>query len=499
MEQPEVLVIDLPDERASLQLGEDVAAMLMPGDVLALHGDLGMGKTTLARAVIRALAGDPELEVPSPTFTLVQAYATRIPVQHLDLYRLSSPDELEELGFDEAIREGVVLVEWPDRAGPVMPLDHVSVVLSEVGDGRRVEISGPADFMERLHRSLAIRTFLDASGLGGATRRFLIGDASTRAYELAERPSQPPMVLMNAPRRPDGPPIRDGLPYSRLAHLAEDVVPFVAIAKALRDEGFAAPQIPAADLGQGLLLVEHLGSEGVLDADGAPIAARYIASGRLLADIHARSWPSSIPVADGVVHEIPAYDHRAMAIETELLTDWYLPHVAGRQPTDAERAEFSAAWRDVFEQLDAAEKSIVLRDFHSPNIIWRDGLSGNDRVGLIDFQDAMIGPAAYDVASLAMDARVTIPAELERAIVDAYCDVRAAQGEFDRPALEAAYAMMAAQRTSKILGIFVRLNLRDGKPGYMKHLPRLLDYLARALAHPALDGIARVYRKAGIL
>jgi tRNA threonylcarbamoyl adenosine modification protein YjeE len=499
MNKPEVLVIDLPDERASLQLGEDIAAMLMPGDVLALHGDLGMGKTTLARAIVRALAGDPELEVPSPTFTLVQAYATRVPVQHFDLYRLASSDELEELGFDEAIRDGVVLIEWPDRAGPLMPRDHVSLVLSEVGDGRRADISGPTSFIARLERTLAIRAFLDASGLAGAARRFLIGDASTRAYELAVLPSRPPLVLMNAPRRPDGPPIRDGLPYSRLAHLAEDVVPFVAIAKALRDEGFAAPQIPAADLGQGLLLVEHLGSDGVLDDEGKPIAERYIASGRLLAEIHARQWPSRIAVADGVVHEIPAYDHRAMAIETELLTDWYLPHVAGRQPTEQERAEFSAAWRDVFLELDAAEKSIVLRDFHSPNIIWRSDRSGNDRVGLIDFQDAMIGPAAYDVASLAMDARVTIPTELERAITDAYCAARAAQGPFDRAAFEAAYAMMAAQRTSKILGIFVRLNLRDGKPVYMKHLPRLLDYLGRALAHPALDGIRQVYHKAGIL
>lgn len=100
-----MLRLPLPDEDASRRFGEDLAAILMPGDVIALEGDLGMGKTTLARAILRALAGDPALEVPSPTFTLVQAYAGRVPAQHFDLYRLSSPDELEELGLGEAIRE----------------------------------------------------------------------------------------------------------------------------------------------------------------------------------------------------------------------------------------------------------------------------------------------------------------------------------------------------------------------------------------------------------
>jgi len=111
----------------------------------------------------------------------------------------------------------------------------------------------------------------------------------------------------------------------------------------------------------------------------------------------------------------------------------------------------------------------------------------------------VIGPAAYDVASLAMDARVDISPGLERAVVDAYCAARGAQGGFDRASFEAAYAAMAAQRNSKILGIFVRLNLRDGKPGYMNHLPRIRDYLSRALAHPALADVRAFCDRAGLL
>ena len=494
-----VLKLELADEAATLQLGEDIAAMLRPGDVVALSGDLGMGKSTLARAIIRAMAGDPALEVPSPTFTLVQAYATRVPIQHFDLYRLSSPEELQELGFDEAVRDGAVLVEWPERAAAELPAGTVVVALSEKGTGREVTVDAPAEFVGRLQRSLAIRQFLDRSGLEGATRRFLVGDASTRAYETAEIAGREPLILMNAPKRPDGPPIRDGMPYSRIAHLAETVTPFVAIARVLREHGFAAPAIPAADLDQGLLLVEHLGAQGILDADGKPIEERYVAAAQVLAEMHRQPWPDRIEVAPGVFHEVPRYDHGAMGIETELLIDWYMPYRAGRQPTAGERADFIAVWRSAFTLLDAAETSLVLRDYHSPNIIWRPERIGHQRIGIIDFQDSMIGPSAYDVASLAMDARVTIPADMERRIVEAYCAARAAAGRFDRQSFELAYAIMAAQRNSKILGIFVRLDRRDGKPAYLKHLPRIRDYMARALTHPALRDVAGAHEKAGIL
>lgn len=145
----------LPDELATAGLGRTLAAVLKRGDVIALHGDLGMGKTALARAIIRALAGNPDLEVPSPTFTLVQSYALTVPIHHFDLYRLSDESELEELGLAEAETDGIVLVEWPERA-PKTFERAIHITLSEQGDGRRAMITAPTEEARlQIARSLA--------------------------------------------------------------------------------------------------------------------------------------------------------------------------------------------------------------------------------------------------------------------------------------------------------------------------------------------------------
>lgn len=488
----------LGDETATTRLGDDIAAALKPGDLVFLVGDLGAGKTSLARAIIRALADDAALDVPSPTFTLVQPYEARLPVLHVDLYRIGEASEVAELGIDDALRDGAALVEWPERGEGFIAAPSLVVWLAEKEAGREARIEGSEGMLERLARSFEIRAFLEASGSFDATRRHLTGDASARAYETVATAGGVPRILMNSPRRPDGPPIRDGLPYSRIAHLAETVIPFVAIDRVLLDNGFSAPRIDAFDLDSGLLLIENLGTDGILDAGRNPIAERYVAAGELLARFHECSWPREIEIAPGIVHIVPDYDRRALLIETELVLDWYFPFAVGREPTTTERQAFTAAWNAVLDGIADAEQSLVLRDYHSPNIIWRDDRTGLDRIGLIDFQDAVMGPAAYDLASLAMDARVTIDPALERRIVDAYLAARSAPG-FDRDGFLRAYAVMAAQRNAKILGIFVRLDRRDGKPAYLRHLPRIRDYLGRALAHEALGPVAAFFRDAGIL
>ncbi len=491
--------IFLTDAAATERLGEDLAMALRPGDVLALQGDLGVGKSTLARALIRALADDAQLDVPSPTFTLVQSYEARFPVHHFDLYRLTSEVELDELGFDDALSEGAALVEWPERAGNRLPPDTVRIELEHRNDGRNARLSGRGTAFERITRSLAMRDFLERSGWADAERRHFVGDASARSYEIVTQHGSPPRVLMNSPRLVMGPPVRDGKPYAEIAHTAQSVTAFVAVDHALRMAGVAVPEIYAQDLEQGFLLLEHLGSGSFLDGQGRPITERYAAAGELLAMMHGRLWPQRLEAAPGIVHDIPPFDRDAMLIEADLLVDWYVPAVTGARASDALQAGYHERWNAALDRLAGCEYSLMLRDFHSPNIIWRGDRTGHDRLGIVDFQDALIGPSAYDVASLAMDARVTVPPEIEQATLSAYIAARHAAGSFDEEAFRESYALMAAQRNSKILGIFVRLDRRDGKPAYLKHLPRIRDYLRRALTHPALADMRAFYETHGLL
>ncbi len=493
--------VRLPDEAATERLARDLAAILKPGDIVALSGHLGAGKSLLARAILRELAGDPALEAPSPTFTLVQSYETpRGPVLHADLYRVRSPDELDDIGLIEDLDRIVTLVEWPDRAGGRLPAGRrVDIVLDidpeRPETGRIAQLSGGVLWRSRLAVAVAARALIDSAGWTDARRDFMLGDASTRAYERLTRDDGSTAILMISPPRPDGPAIRLGKPYSAIAHLAETVDAFVAVDLGLRSLGYSAPEILAQDLATGLLLIEDLGSESVLGEDGQPLPERYEAAALLLADLHRHTLPAILPVADGRDHVMPEYDRGALAIETELILEWYAPHIAGVTLPAVAKAEFGRIWDKLFTEILDAPASWTLRDFHSPNLIWLSGRAGHAKIGLIDFQDALLGHPAYDLVSLGQDARVDVPPALELRLLAAYGKARRAQDDgFELGEFARAYAILGAQRNTKIAGIFARLDKRDGKPAYLRHLPRIENYLRRNLDHPALAELKSWYQ-----
>jgi hypothetical protein len=490
----------LPDEQATLRLMVDVAMALEPGDVLTLSGDLGAGKTFFARALIRYLADDETVEVPSPTFTLMQLYELpRFPLVHADFYRLSGSAELSELGFDDLPEGAVVVLEWPDRAAGFLPPDRIDVALTLAPklkpEFRHARVTGYGTFAARVDRIAAVRQFIAEAGYSEAVRERMPGDASTRSYHrLAVGGKR--AILMNAPKRPDGPPVHDGRSYSQIAHLAETVVPFVAVAKALRGRGLSAPDIYHADLQQGLLIIEDLGREGVVAGDPpAPIVERYETAVDVLLSLHDKLQPTALPVAPHLEHAIPTYDMDAYMIEAELLLEWYLPRL-GVMVTDEARADFFALWHEALQPAIDATQTWVLRDFHSPNLLWLPNRNELERLGILDFQDAMLGPPAYDLASLLQDARVDVPEEVEVALLARYVRRRrTADADFDGAAFIRTYVTLAAQRASKVLGIFARLDLRDGKPHYLRHIPRVSGYLGRSLAHPSLEGLNEWYSR----
>ena len=497
MTAPATFSVALANEAATAHLMADLALLVGPGDVITLSGDLGAGKTAAARAMIRYLADDDTLEVPSPTFTLAQSYDLPFPIVHADLYRINDSSELEEIGLSPLPEGTLALIEWPERAPDALSGDRINIAFSHRpsfgSNARAAEITGYGKAAAQVARLGALRQFLEGAGFIDAVRERMPGDASTRSYARLVQ-DDTTAILMNSPRRPDGPAIYHGKSYSALVHLAEDVKPFVAIANGLRERGFSAPAIRHADLDTGFLITEDFGDAGVVEGDPPrPITERYEAATDVLAALHREALPEILPLAPQTTYAIPVFDIEALLVEMGLMLEWYLPD-RGAGPTDNQRAEFTTMWRRLLEKPAASARTWVIRDFHSPNLIWLDKRSGMSRVGIIDFQDAVLGPTAYDLASLLQDARIDVPEQLELALLTRYIKTRrATDNSFDPAGFAELYAIMSVQRNTKLLGIFARLNRRDGKPQYLRHQPRIWTYLNRSLAHPALAGFREWY------
>ena len=316
--------------------------------------------------------------------------------------------------------------------------------------------------MSDLERKRQRRAFAARAGWGDATHAALAGDASARQYERLTRCGAT-AVLMDDP--PPG----------------HSVGPFVRIARLLRGMGYSAPEILAADEVMGFALLEDFGDDSFSALLAGPDASSlermlYEAATDFLVDLHRRPAPP----------DLPRYDPDWMLSDAALFLETAIGSVA--EPAMA--AEFEAVWRDPLEKAAQGPAVLCLRDFHAGNLMWLPergdagcGTSGLARVGLLDFQDARLGPSAYDLVSLLQDARRDLGEGLEAAMVMRY--LRAAPG-LDQAAFRAAYAILGAQRAVRIIGVFHRLARRDDKPAYLDHLPRVWRHLDANLAHPVL-------------
>ncbi len=178
------------------------------------------------------------------------------------------------------------------------------------------------------------------------------------------------------------------------------------------------------------------------------------------------------------------------------MLDWFYPAVHGHAAGDDARNTYLDTLRPLLGSVIGQDEDWVLRDYHSPNLLWLPDLEGIAQVGVIDFQDALVGHAAYDLVALLQDARRDIPEDLEGRLFAHYCRARArTEAGFDLASFSAAYAVLGAQRNCKILGIFTRLAKRDGKHDYLAHIPRVSGYLERNLAHPRLEQLRAWFGK----
>lgn len=309
-------------------------------------------------------------------------------------------------------------------------------------------------------RSAALSAFLQRSGWGSADRQHLAGDASDRRYERL-RLGAVTAVLMDNP--PGG---------------ADDPAAFSAMARHLRGLGLSAPATLAEDLQQGFLLLEDLGDDlfaRLVAADPAREDELYTAATDTLLHLQSAPPPPGLP-------NLSAEDWARAAA---FALDWYAFAATGARP---DPTEFLTTLTKALQAHADGPRILILRDFHAENLIWLPGRAGLARTGLLDFQLGQLGQPGYDLVSLLQDARRDVSPATETAMIARFVDVTSS----DPQAFAAHYATLGTQRALRILGIFARLCLVAGKPGYLPLIPRVWGQLQRNLAHPALADLRAV-------
>jgi len=317
------------------------------------------------------------------------------------------------------------------------------------------------------NRTILAEALIAQTPWASANRAPLAGDASNRRYErLTDPDSGRTAVLMDAP-----------------PEKGEDVQPFVRVAEYLRKVGLSAPEIYAEDAQFGFLLLEDLGDDlfaRVLERDPALERSLYEAATDVL--IHLHDAPSL---------SLPSYDPALMTELAALAFTKYAQGVQGHHDTDA-LARFESRFSDVLHRETSGSKVVIQRDYHAENLIWLPDRDGVKRVGLLDFQCAMLGHPAYDLVSLLQDVRRTVPAGIEMQMINRYV---AASGMDDHD-FRTAYSVLGAQRNLRILGVFARLATEYGKPHYVDLIPITWAHLMRDLEHPSLVAVADLLRDA---
>lgn len=453
----QITTLALPSPEATATLARALGAQLRPGDVLLLSGGIGAGKTHFARAMIQSMQDRPE-DVPSPTFTLVQEYdTTRGPLWHSDLYRLSHPDEVFELGLVDAFTDAICVVEWPDRLDNLAPasalrlsfattatenLRELTISWTDIGWDAR--LSAVLAVTPTLPLSQEVNDFLMRIGWDGTDAQAMTGDASSRMYMRLHRDGRSAVLMID----PNG-----------------DTALFARLARYLTGIGLSAPHVLAE--APGLLLLEDMGDALIARLSVTPEAEKrlYLTATDALIRLHDQTPPPGLPEA------VP--DYLAQAIDLAFTFYAPMPDLM---------ADAIDTFRPILAAHAAPEDVMILRDYHAENILLMEGRTGAARAGLLDFQDALVGHTAYDLVSLCRDVRRDVLPATEEACIQAYLNATGS----DPDAFRAAYAVLGVQRNLRILGVFARLAVTQGKTRYLDFLPRTWAHIQTQLAHPAL-------------
>jgi len=338
--------------------------------------------------------------------------------------------------------------------------------------------------------------FLADAGFGAARREPLPGDASTRRYERLHLPSGATVMLMDQAPSAESPPCdpawtpeqRQAAGWNAVARLsAGRIDAFAAVANHLRGLGLSAPEVLAVNAADGLAVLEDFGDAlfaRVIEA-GEPEAPLYLAAVEALARLHEAETPCALsgPAGDW---PLLTYDETALQGGADLFVEWTPRYREQPDYGAAALDEWREAWAPVARMGAAGASAMAHRDYHAENLIRLEGREGPQRVGMIDFQDAVAAHPSWDLHSLLQDARRDVSPALEARALQHYFTLRPS---VDQDAFLLEYAALAALNQTRILGVFARLIARDGKPRYAAFMPRVAAHLRRDLQAPGLEPV----------
>ena len=466
----------LTNEQDTEKLAEALAKFTVAGDRFYLNGTLGTGKTTFSRAFVHAL-GSKDAHVPSPTFTLVQTYDdARLPVAHVDCYRIENPDiELEALNLSPFFRDGVTLLEWADKVQTSLPPvagtdaliaeldipDALTINMSHGSDDSRdVEMFASGSWAFRLERigtfgekenkqehRYSEHEYMSKNGLRGHVLTPLFQDCSLRSYSRFKT-GEGSRVLMNAP---------PGL---------EDLATFVRHAKSLKMQGVNVPAIYEYNLEHGYAMLEDFGDTILHKA-----LIRAPKDELLLS----KAFEMLKAFQSTNLTDIPRYTEDTTFAEASRFTDWYLPYAKGHATPTGARREWRNLWFDLYPQIAAMPQVPVHWDFHVGNMMVLE----SGELGLIDFQDVKLGSCAFDLACLLED-RYPVSEHVKQTLIANLAEHHGVATD----AFEAAYVLGALHRMFKVTGLLVRLKERDGKEDALARMGEVWQTIARLCEHP---------------
>lgn len=476
--------IHVPNEEAMLALGAQVSRYAEGGDFIALSGTLGMGKSTFARGFIRALAQDETLTVPSPTFTLVQQYEkTRLPLAHVDAYRIETPEDIYALGLEDVFEHGVVLMEWAEKGVGTIPEaeepyrypmesefgSRLDITLKEGADGGRIVMfNAGGSWYQRMGLVLpeyarpvteeGRRVFLESQGVTEEANS-ISPDCSFRTYYRLHT-KEGSRILMDAP-----PPMENTQTFDRVATL-------------LKQKGVRVPTLYGADHDKGYILTEDFGGTVLREAvqKGADAKDWLTVAVDLLV-----KWAN-----EGAVSLPCAYGAGAVWQEACRYTDWYLPSITGHATAVEDRKTLQHLFYQVYPHIEKLPKGFTHWDFHVDNLMCLGEKPSAENLGVIDFQDARCGTIAFDLCCLLED-RFPADKATKEALIDYF--LAGLDTKVDKEDFMAAYAISVTHRFLKITGLLERLERRDGRVNVKARMPQVWATLREATQHDVLSDI----------